>query len=147
MADWYTTLMSELKTKPTSQSVTEFMNTIEPEEKRGDGFALLEMFQKITGEKAVMWGSSIVGFGIYHYKSERSKQEGDWPLVGFSPRKQNLTLYIMAGNKDNQELLEKLGKHKTSSGCLYIKRLSDVDQTVLTILIEKSFHYMKKTNT
>jgi hypothetical protein len=147
MADWYTTLMSELKTKPTSRSVTEFLNTIEPEEKRGDGFALLEMFQKITGEKAVMWGSSIVGFGIYHYKSERSKQEGDWPLVGFSPRKQNLTLYIMAGNKDNQELLEKLGKHKTSGGCLYIKRLSDVDQTVLTTLIEKSFHYMKKMNT
>ena len=147
MADWYTTLMSELKTKPTSRSVTEFMNTIEPEEKRGDGFALFEMFQKITGEKAVMWGSSIVGFGMYHYKSERSKQEGDWPLVGFSPRKQNLTLYIMAGNKDNQELLEKLGKHKTSGGCLYIKRLSDVDQTVLTTLIEKSFHFMKKMNT
>ncbi len=138
--------MTELKTKPTSQSVTEFMNTMEPEEKRGDGLALLEMFQKITGEQAVMWGSSIVGFGMYHYQSERSKQEGDWPLVGFSPRKQNFTLYIMAGNQDNQELLEKLGKHKASGGCLYIKRLSDVDQTVLTTLIEKSFHYMKKTN-
>jgi len=141
--------MSEQKTKATSQSVTEFLNTIEPDEKRKDGFALLEMFQKITGEKAVMWGSSIVGFGSYHYKSEKSKQEGDWLLTGFSPRKQNLTLYIMHGNKESTELLEKLGKHKASGGiggCLYINRLSDVDQTVLATLIEKSFHYMKKTN-
>jgi hypothetical protein len=138
--------MSELKTKPTTQSVAEFMNTIEPPEKRRDGFALLEMFEKVTGEKAVMWGSSIVGFGSYHYKSERSKQEGDWLLVGFSPRKQNLSLYIMAGNKDEQELLERLGKHKTSGGCLYINRLSDVDQPALTTLIEKSFHHMKETN-
>ncbi len=138
--------MAELKTKATSQSVTEFLNTITPVEKREDGFALLEMFQKITGEKAVLWGSSIVGFGMYHYKSERSKQEGDWLLTGFSPRKQNLTLYIMAGNKDNHELLEKLGKHKTSGGCLYINKLADVDQTVLAALIEKSFHYMKETN-
>jgi hypothetical protein len=106
---------------------------------------LLEVFQKITGEKAVMWGSSIVGFGVYHYKSERSKQEGDWPLVGFSPRKQNLTLYIMHGNKQSQTLLKKLGKHKTSGGCLYIKNLADVDQVVLASLIEKSFQYIKKT--
>jgi hypothetical protein len=138
--------MSELKTKPTSQDVKEFLNTIEPAEKRGDGFALLEMFQKVTSETAVMWGSAIVGFGMYHYKSERSKQEGDWPLTGFSPRKQNLTLYIMAGNKDNQ-MLKKLGKHKKSGGCLYIRRLSDVVQTVLATLIETSFQYMKKTNT
>jgi len=140
--------MSELKTKPTSQSVTEFMNTIEPEEKRKDGFALLEMFQSITGEKAVMWGSSIVGFGTYHYKSERSKQEGDWMLVGFSPRKQNLTLYIMHGNKDNPAL-EKLGKHKLSGGiggCLYINKLADVDQAILATLIEKSFHSMKQAH-
>jgi len=141
----YNTPMSDLKTKPTSQSVKEFLNKVEPEEKQRDSFALLEMFQKITGEKAVMWGSSIVGFGSYHYKSERSKQEGDWPLTGFSPRKQNLTLYIMAGNKDNQELLDRLGKHKTGGGCLYIKRLSDVDQTVIGKLIEKSFHHMEKT--
>src|SRR5687768_9130444 len=103
--------MSDLKTKPTSQDVSEFLNGVAPEEKRRDSFTLLEMMQQITGEKAVMWGPSIVGFGSYHYKSERSRQEGDWPLVGFSPRKQNLTLYIMAGNKDDPELLEKLGKH------------------------------------
>lgn len=137
--------MSELKTKATTQSVTEFLNTVEPEEKRTDAFTLLKMFEKITGEKAVMWGAAMIGFGQYHYKSERSSQEGDWPLVGFSPRKQNLTLYLMGGVKDHPELLEKLGKHKTSVGCLYIKRLSDVDSKILTTLIEKSLHYMKKT--
>jgi hypothetical protein len=137
--------MSDLKTKPTNQDVREFLNSIEPEEKRKDSFALLEIFEKISGEKAVMWGTSIVGFGSYHYKSERSRQEGDWLLTGFSPRKQNLTLYIMAGNQDNQDLLGQLGKHTSSGGCLYLKRLSDVDQKVLNKLIEKSFQYMKKT--
>ena len=141
--------MAELKTKSTNQDPKDFLNTIEPEQKRNDGFALLELFHKITGEKAVMWGSSIVGFGTYHYKSERSTQEGDWPLVGFSPRKQNLSLYIMHGNADSSALLEKLGKYKTSggmSGCLYINKLSDVDQTVLAALIKRSFQYMKETN-
>jgi len=138
--------MSELKTLATKKSIKDFLNTIEPEQKKADGFALLEMFQKITGEEAVMWGESIVGFGKYHYKSERSRQEGDWPLAAFSPRKQNLTLYIMAGNEDSSELLEKLGKHKTSKGCLYINKLSDVDQKILATLIETSFKYVKKTN-
>ena len=141
--------MSEQKTKPTSQSVKEFLNGVVPEEKRRDSFVLLKMFEKITGEKAVMWGTSIVGFGQYHYKSERSRQEGDWMLVGFSPRKQNLTLYIMHGNKDNPAL-EKLGKHKTSGGdmggCLYINKLSDVDKEVLGKLIEKSYRSMKEAN-
>jgi len=109
---WYNSLMAELKTKPTCQSVKEFLNKVEPEAKRRDSFALLEMFQKIAGEKPVIWGKGIVGFGSYHYKSERSKQEGDWLLTGFSRRKQNLTLYIMAGNKDSQELLEELGKKR-----------------------------------
>ena len=143
--------MAELKTKVTAQNPKDFLNTIEPEEKRKDSFTLLEMFQKITGEPPVMWGSSIVGFGKYHYKSERSSQEGDWMLVGFSPRKQYLTLYILHGNSDSTELLEKLGKHKTSGGgmggCLYLNKLSDVDQAVLEKLIEKSFQFMKKTTT
>lgn len=138
--------MAELKTKATSQPAEAFLKTIEPEEKRNDGFSLLAMFGEITGEKAVMWGDSIVGFGQYHYKSERSRQEGDWPLVGFSPRKQNLTLYIMQGNKDNP-LLEKLGKHKASGGCLYINKLSDIDQEILQQLIKTAFHYMKSNNT
>lgn len=140
--------MAELKTKVTNQNPKDFLNTIEPEEKRKDSLVLLELFQKVTGEKAVMWGSAIVGFGKYHYKSERSSQEGDWMLVGFSPRKQNLTLYVMHGNNDSTALLETLGKHKTSGGmggCLYINKLSDVDQAVLEKLIKKSFDYMKKT--
>ncbi len=138
--------MAEPKTKPTKKSVKEFLNTVEPGQKREDGLTLLSMFERITGEKAVMWGPSIVGFGTYHYKSERSTQEGDWLLTGFSPRKQNLTLYVMAGNKDSKDLLKKLGKHKTSVGCLYINKLSDVDQAVLEQLIKKSFEYMKSVN-
>lgn len=142
--------MAEPKTKVTNQNPKDFLNTIESEQKRLDSLALLKMFEKVTGEKAVMWGTSIVGFGKYHYKSERSAQEGDWFLVGFSPRKQNLTLYIMHGNDKNQELLAKLGKHKSSGGsmggCLYINKLSDVDLKVLATLIEKSFQFMKKTN-
>ncbi len=132
--------MAELKTQKTNQSAKDFLETIMPDQKRVDGLALLEMFQKVTGEKAVMWGTSIVGFGKYHYKSEKSRQEGDWFLVGFSPRKQNLTLYIMHGNEENQDLLTKLGKHKEGGGCLYVNKLSDVDQKVLATLIENSFH-------
>ena len=132
--------MAEPKTKITNQDPKDFLNTIEPEQKRKDSFALLDIFAKVTGEKPVMWGSSIVGFGKYHYKSERSRQEGDWLLVGFSPRKQNLTLYIMHGNEENKDLLTKLGKHKVGGGCLYINKLSDVDQKVLETLIENSFH-------
>ncbi|MEK7105595.1 MAG: DUF1801 domain-containing protein [Patescibacteria group bacterium] len=137
--------MAELKTKPTKQNAVAFLKTIEPEEKQKDSFALLKLFQKVTGQKPVMWGTSIVGFGMYHYESERSAQKGDWPLVGFSPRKQNLTLYIMAGNKDNQSALKKLGKYKASGGCLYLKKLSDVDVKVLADLIKSSFRYMKAT--
>ncbi len=141
--------MSEQKTKPTSQSVKEFLDGVEPEEKRQDSFALLEMFEEVTGEKAVMWGTSIVGFGQYHYKSQKSKQEGDWMLVGFSPRKQNLTLYILHGNQ-NSPLLDKLGKHKASSGgmggCLYINKLSDINLKVLSNLIETSYRSMKELN-
>jgi hypothetical protein len=136
--------MAELKTQATKGSATKFLKTITPEEKQKDSFELLKLFQKVTGEKPVMWGTSIVGFGKYHYKSERSTQEGDWPLVGFSPRKQNLTLYIMLGNQDNPDL-KKLGKHKTSAGsCLYINKLEDVDQKTLAKLIKISFQSMKK---
>ncbi|MEK7498989.1 MAG: DUF1801 domain-containing protein [Patescibacteria group bacterium] len=135
--------MAELKTKATKQPVSEFLKTITPEEKQIDSFTLLALFEKITGEKAVMWGTSIVGFGMYHYKSERSSQEGDWPLVAFSPRKQNLTLYIMAGNTD-EDILKKLGKYKVSGGCLYIKKLADIDQKVLASIIKKRFNEIKK---
>lgn len=136
--------MSEIKTKMSDASVNDFINTAADETKKRDGFTLLELFSKVTGEKPRMWGSSIIGFGQYHYKSERSKQEGDWPLIGFSPRKQSLTLYIMPGFDQYTSLLEKLGKHKTSKGCLYINKLADVDQTVLEHIISKSFADMKQ---
>lgn len=136
--------MSEIKTVASNASVEDFINSVDSEKKRADGFVLLDMFKEITGEVAKMWGPSIIGFGQYHYKSDRSKQEGDWLLVGFSPRKQNLTLYIMPGFDTYGELLEKLGKHKTSKGCLYINKLADVDRTILEKLIKLSYSDMKK---
>jgi hypothetical protein len=131
--------MSELKTRVNDASVSDFINTVDDEVKKQDSLQLVELYAKITGKKPKMWGSSIIGFGQYHYKSDRSKQEGDWPLAGFSPRKQNLTLYITTGFDEYASLLDRLGKHKTSKGCLYIKRLSDVNQDVLEDIIRKSF--------
>lgn len=136
--------MAELKTKVTNASVKDFLDSVEDEIKRKDSHKLLEMFEKLTGEKAKMWGTSIIGFGMYHYKSERSSQEGDWPLVGFSPRKQSLTLYVLMGNENDDKLLEMLGKHSRSKGCLYIKRLSDVDEEVLGKIIKNCYVQMKK---
>ncbi len=132
--------MGEIKTKVNDDSVTAFIDAVANETRRKDGFVLLDLFTKATGEKAKMWGTSIIGFGQYHYKSERSSQEGDWPLVGFSPRKQNLTLYVISpGFTDYSELLEKLGKHKKSVGCVYINKLADVDMNVLEQIIKKSY--------
>lgn len=140
--------MAELKTQKNSASVEDFLASIENEERRNDGLTLLKIFTDLTGEKASMWGPSIVGFGSYHYKSERSAQEGEWMLAAFSPRKQNLTLYLMNGFKGYEDRLKKLGKHKVSGGsCLYIKRLSDVDMSVLKSLIKDSYESMKKAHT
>ena len=136
--------MAELKTKVNDKNVIEFIDAVENETKRADGHTLLKIFEKITKEKPKMWGSSIIGFGQYHYKSERSSQEGDWMLTGFSPRKQNLTLYIMQGFDSFKDLVKDLGKCKTSVSCLYINKLSDVDLTVLEKLIEQSYRSMKK---
>lgn len=136
--------MAEIKTKPTTASVTKFLKSIQPKDKQLDGLALLKLFQKITGEKPVMWGTSIIGFGKYHYKSENSAQEGDWFHVGFSPRKQNLTLYILAWKQEDPKLLAKLGKYKKGGGCLYINRLADVDQKVLASLIKTIYLHRKK---
>lgn len=138
--------MSEPKTQATTQSPAEFLNSVEPEQKRKDGLALLEMFQKVTGEKPVMWGTSIVGFGKYLLKSEKNTQGSEWPLVGFSPRKQNLTLYIMPGNEDREDVLEELGKYKKSVSCIYLNKLSDADQGVLAKMIENSYQFMKNTH-
>lgn len=131
--------MSEIKTKQTDASPEDFINAIADEKKRQDGLSLLKMYTAITGQPAKMWGPSMIGFGIYHYKSERSSQEGDWPLAAFSPRKASLTLYVMPGVNDYSDLLEKLGKHKTSKGCLYINKLADVDLDVLQQIIKKSY--------
>ena len=133
-----------IKTTKNDASVEDFINKVPDEAKKKDSFTLLTLFSKITGEKPKMWGSSIIGFGSYHYKSERSKQEGDWMLTGFSPRKQNLTLYIMLGFDGYKDLLKDLGKYKTSVGCLYINKLADVDLAVLEKLIAKSFTDLKK---
>lgn len=137
--------MAELKTKLTHASVEKFLNTVTDEQKRADCFALVEMMRKITKAEPKMWGSSIVGFGSYHY-TYASGREGDWMLVGFSPRKQNLTLYIMAGFEEYEALLKKLGsKHSIGKSCLYIKRLGDVHVPTLKRLIQKSVKHMLKS--
>ena len=134
--------MAELKTKPSKANVEKFLNSIKDEKKKADSFKILELMEKVTKDEPVMWGPSIVGFGKYHYKYE-SGREGDWFLTGFSPRKQNLTLYIMSGFKKYGELMKKLGKYKTGSSCLYINKLEDIDSKVLKSLISESVKYMK----
>ena len=135
--------MAELKTVKNNASVVDFIQALDDDVKKQDCMTLLSLFEECTGEKAAMWGTSIIGFGSYHYKSERSAQEGDWPLTGFSPRKQNLTIYIMPGFEAYQEELARLGKHKTSVSCLYIKRLSDIDLGVLRSIVTDSVAKMR----
>ena len=129
--------MAELKTKLNDASVTDFLNGIKEEGKRADSFEILKMMRQITKQEPKMWGASIVGFGNYHYKY-KSGREGDWFVTGFSPRKQNLTLYVMGGFTPHTEMLKKLGKHKTGVGCLYINKLADVDVKVLKELLKEA---------
>ena len=137
--------MAELKTKRNAASVRKYLAGVEDEERQKDCQQLLRLFTEASGEKAVMWGESIVGFGSYHYKSDRSSQEGDWPLTGFSPRKRYIAIYIMPRVLAYKNQLKKLGKHKTSSGsCLYINRLSDVRITVLKKIVRDSVRDMRK---
>ena len=138
--------MSELKTKVNNASVEKFLNTVADEQARKDCYEILKIMKQVTKEEPKMWGASIVGFGSYHYKGA-SGREGDWMLTGFSPRKQNLTLYLMHGFEVHKELLKKLGKHKTSMGCLYIKKLEDVDKKVLKELVAESVKRMKSQDT
>ena len=135
--------MAELKTKPNEQSVEAFLNSVEDEKKRQDCLTVLEIMRQITKAEPQMWGTSMVGFGSYHYKYE-SGREGDWFVAGFSPRKQNLTLYIMAGFSRYDELLSKLGKFKTGKSCLYINKIEDVDLPTLKELIKQSVAYASK---
>ncbi len=133
----------ELKTKKNEASVEDFLNSIENEERRSDGFRVLEMFKRITGEEPKMWGPAIIGFGDSKYKYPDGR-EIDWMTAAFSPRKQNLTLYVVCGSPKQPALLEKLGKHSTSVSCLYIKRLKDIDEKVLESIIKDSYQYTKK---
>jgi hypothetical protein len=134
--------MTENKTKPTSISVTAFINAIADQTKRADAKAIVKLMQKATGEKPRMWGPSIIGFGSYHYTYE-SGREGDMPIVGFSPRKAAIVFYLGLGAGGSEKLLAKLGKHTTGKGCLYIKKLADVDQEVLEGLVVKCVATMR----
>lgn len=130
--------LAEIKTKPTAASVEEFIAKIDDEQKRNDSFVLLEMMKLATGEEPVLWSNSIIGFGNKRYKSAATGREVDWLRMGFSPRKANLSLYLSVNLEEHASSLEKLGKHKTGVGCLYINKLSDIDMNILKGMIEKS---------
>jgi len=128
----------EIKTKPTSASVVDFINNVKDEQQRKDSFVLLEMMRKATGEEPVLWSSSVIGFGTKRYKSPATGREVDWLRIGFSPRKANLSLYLHISIKEHAGALKKLGKHKTGVGCLYINRLEEIDLKVLKGIIDTS---------
>ncbi len=136
--------MAEIKTKPTNANVRDFINSFtETEQRKKDSLELLKLMQDFTGFKPKMSGPSIIGFGKFHYKSERSRQEGDWPLVGFSPRKAALTLYVYGGYPGQKEMLKELGKFKMGKACIYVKKLSDINQDVHKKLIRSSIDYLQ----
>jgi Domain of unknown function (DU1801) len=130
--------MSEPKTAPTMVSAAEFLETVPDERRRADAIEACELISGVTGAAPVMWGDSIIGFGTYHYRYA-SGREGDWPAVGFSPRKSALVLYVSTGFDGAQDVLSRLGPHKTGKACLYVKRLADVDQDALRELVGKAF--------
>lgn len=135
--------MSENKTKKTNASIKNFINSIKDENVKKDCNAIIKLMQSITKKEPKMWGSSIIGFGDYHYKYA-SGREGDFFLTGFSPRKQNLALYLMGGLENQKDKLKKLGKHKTGKSCLYIKSLEDIDKKVLKEMIVQSVKETRK---
>jgi hypothetical protein len=135
--------MAELKTRKTKASVTDYLNAIADKQKRADCRAIAKMMREATGNRARMWGGSIVGYGSYDYKYA-SGREGTWPITGFSPRAQNISIYIMPGFSKFEKQMKKLGKYKTGKSCLYIKKLDDVDQRVLGDLIRGSVKEMRR---
>lgn len=136
--------MAELKTKVTGADVVDFINSFaDTEQKRIDSFDLLKLMQDFTGFKPKLWGASMIGFGSYHYKSERSRQEGDWPLVGFSPRKAAISLYVYSGMPEHAYLLEGLGKFKMGKACIYVKKLSDIDLDILRNIMKETIGFLK----
>lgn len=136
--------MGEIKTKPTGADVRAFIDaTANTEQKRKDSYELLELMRELSGHEPKMWGPSIIGFGQYHYKSERSRQEGDWPLIGFSPRKAAISLYVYTGNPAHAHLLEGLGTYTKGAACIYVKKLDDLDRSVLRRLITETLAHMR----
>ena len=130
--------LADIKTKPTALSVEDFINNVADEQKKADSFILLQLLEKISNEKPKMWGTSMIGFGDLRYKSQTSGREVDWFKIGFSPRKANLSLHLCSGIQIHAAALEKLGKHKTGAGCLYINKLSDIDMNVLEAIIKNT---------
>jgi hypothetical protein len=138
--------MAEVKTKQTEADVYEFIKSFaETEQKRADSFELVDLMEEFTGFKAKMWGPSIIGFGSYHYKSEKSTQQGDAPLVGFSPRKAAISLYVYTGSAEDEHLLKDLGKFKMGKACIYIKKLSDIDKDALKNLMKATISRVQST--
>jgi hypothetical protein len=137
--------MSEIKTKPIDLDIDKFMMSVEPEKKRLDNIELKKLFDSVLQEKPSLWNNNMIGYGSYHYKSERSRQEGNWPLTGFSPRKQYIAVYIMSGVNNYKDLLGKLGKYKISSGsCIYVNKIEDINLDILGKIISASVSDMKK---
>ncbi len=137
--------MAEIKTKQHDGDVFEFINTFaNTDQKREDSYELVKIMQDLTGEPPKMWGPSMIGFGSYHYKSERSRQEGDWLLIGFSPRKAAISLYIYSGTPEQERLLENLGKYTMGKGCIYVKKLSDIDIEVLKNIMQTTIAFIEE---
>lgn len=136
--------MAKLKTTVTDADVTAYIEQVDNAQKRSDSYRLVELFSKLTGHPPKMWGPSIIGFDKYHYKSERSSQEGDWPIIGFSPRKAAISLYIYTESAGSKALLEKLGKYTMGKACIYVKKLSDIDESLLTKIASNTVEYMRK---
>ena len=138
--------MAELKTRQHDGDVFEFIDTFaNTEQKRADSLELVKLMQKVTGQPPKMWGPTMIGFGSYHYKSERSRQEGDWLLVGFSPRKAALSLYVYTGNPEHEHLLEDLGKFTIGKACIYVKKLSDINVDALERLMRATIGFLQDT--
>lgn len=135
--------MAENKTQQTDASVTEFLDRLEDERKRQDSYTIIELMREITNEEPKLWGPSIIGFGKYRYRYATGRED-NWFLTGFSPRKANLTIYIIGGFDQHPALMERLGKHTTGKGCLYIKRLSDIDQGALRELVQQSVTFARQ---
>ncbi len=136
--------MAEIKTKPIDSDIDKFLMTIEPEKRRSDSIKIKQLFDSVVKEKATLWNNNMIGYGSFHYKSKRSSQEGDWPLTAFSPRKQNITIYIMSGAKNYETFLKELGRYKISAGsCIYINKIEDINLEVLKKIISASVSDMK----